>query len=1807
MAQYVTYAKNQDDFSAYQAFTFTGKTGLDAALKYLRDNGCTKGMTEGLQKIVAQQMNIPDTIWASILQTMENGNDSNLESSQAQISMLSALKAAGLKYFLDGGAGEGLKNQFVDGYISLNLFREFNFEGLEKAEDALAQLSYYITGTNSEFIQASIGEDSSASNMVSEYRNYETILNTYGSKSVQGKEAAQKMKDLEEDLMAGGYGDFIKDPGGAIIGFALIDNPSFDILRIGGAQIIRGDVIISTGTLNGSGQVRVESGGSIEVVSNLSGMSIMAHDLTIQPIPGGRIMIAADQGSQIQIGQDAADDRLLISVNQAVAGNLLKVESLYNLLGKIEIISQGDLNVVGDVFARTITMTSMGRLSIIKKGEGSFHHIGGQPILVDSDGNLTSMTADKPGSGDDENQVGQVIALGDIYISADYINVNGLIQSGVKTARVTVNDSDLDSYQGPIANFLNKNGILEIGYSVVDGVLVFNSVYAGGGNIYLNGEVISTNKDTGRIEVYTNPDVTITNNTNSDIELGEISTGNGLGGNVFIKSKDQSWGDVKALDRANTVYKTGDPLKNNQSKVYFHTMAGKGVTTEYVYEYVTKKLFGLDFLYPDSSDWSLKKTKEPEFRQLTTTGGYFSEQSLSQIISALKLERITPEGATQSEEAVTGITQKTIDAKYGVSGTILEYNRKLSKDITITYTSKSKFLGIYKEYTYKKVEITGSQDVIWVIVDTNQDVALKNEQGGGTVTVINSKKGDIQLNGSINANGEVRIEANDGSIVDIGDSWINTGGGITLSAGGAQGHIGSFKVENGQRAGQSAIKVNTGGLVHAIASGNIYLDSAGVNLNLKASAGEYALISSYGGVKGGITAQDINVTAYDDVTLVLSEAVVDQGVIANVQILGFKGDIELESKNDLKIERLSTLNSVSVVTEASILDYNRAEEPDYADIDRLKDMWDRLKMAAESETQQVQMIEEHMAAQLSNLTATYHGYWRLKSYVDSHGSTSEIEAELAAMAARLEAFDASLTGAYLGEDHVIVYDPGNAQQREYLENLVNGTVRLRTELERKVVEALYGNTTTTLKTEEANIVANKVFLKAGKDIGTLDIGQDYVISDYNNKIKTFNGLSEQDKLMIWSSEATDRTIDADGNMTIRGNDDFNVLLTGQGGSLTFVAGGDALIGSGVDKLGFYSDQSLTVNAGVAGGELRVKADMYLYQGAEAYVDADTSTSYLGLYSGGYMVLESSNNDIGREGSPVFIGDHDWVFLRAHGHIYVQGLDGLNIDGINTDTGTLIESDEDIRFRREEDLIIKSGTIIHSQKNIYLEGRNITIESGSTLIYDYLEMYLNGRGDLTSTLVIEDNVIFNPGTGSFDPDAPSASLKTNLGFDLDYIDFSASNRDALWTFTGVNAGYYESGVLSFTFEGVEYFISGKGDDSVYVQKGAQVDDFNAGDGDVKLDTEKGSLVGDFKAGDGGDNEFNLGGEADNITVGDANTNQVNTGPGSKLDNFESGDSSRNEFNLGENSQTGKISTGNTDNDFNLGQNSSANQVKTGQGDDYIKTSDGSSVGQADLGQGHNVVDNSGLSKPTDWTVNSTNNNQTSSMTNPDGTSFGPTTGLSEIIGTRHGDSIQSTGPDYVYWVVDGPGGRGNINGLLFSGVTTIIHNSTGGGRLDLHDFINYIDVRQPGLDIFKYGKGYYNHITYVRGTTLTEMLPQHRALSPDLGSLFSRPLITSAADLLNLFGGFQEWHSYEYSAPSNYFLVSNFSWGAEELTAAAEIDPEGGEVEETDAPESGQADGGLDAVSEKEPTEQTNPSADSAGEAASNEEESGPEN
>ena len=626
---------------------------------------------------------------------------------------------------------------------------------------------------------------------------------------------------------------------------------------------------------------------------------------------------------------------------------------------------------------------------------------------------------------------GNMIAGENIYINASDINVNGSIQSGYADYVVNIGEdaqSQIDQMQQnwensgrkPLSDaevttgdtyrlvkgedVLGADGVyyrqVDVFYNPSTGQIVVPDVDAHGGQVYLTGRISSTGS--GSIKVLDGAyDITVTNNTGTDLQLGKLVS-NDVSGLISIADTgtkrlteftrngtvvkdmtqlDKATGDYKVISNggASSSYRPEDGLRYNWT-------TGQQVTTEKEYTQTIKA--GL---------WGLVETLNDE--QMTKI-----EQEIGE-----------PPTIQNNSNKPNGEYIGKVDSIDNNQDFTVIYDNTVLKDYRVGPGEPERwstgFLGWFKweKYTWTKVTGTSQQYVASVKADKSVKIGffgnadgnsnininaagninLTNtigsaSSGTGSVIDIASTGGAITQKGGSLVGDNIKLQAvtgiNDVNITSMGDTVqldaVNSGSGdVTIDVSAAYGTKGNVVINQLFAGSADAQKGN----VSLTAAGNITQSGTGVSV----SGNRIDLTSENGAI--GTDEQAIVVNG--------GQSIVDgtDSLSASVNAQA-KDDINLtQAQGDMRIGRVYSDNGdvTITVTEGSLIDaLPDGETIDRGSTDALIQKWKDLGLI-DGDGKYTESQEQDVAEYAAAVKEEFSNYEELKDYYGQQGEVSQ--------------------------------------------------------------------------------------------------------------------------------------------------------------------------------------------------------------------------------------------------------------------------------------------------------------------------------------------------------------------------------------------------------------------------------------------------------------------------------------------------------------------------------------------------------------------------------------------------------------------------------------------------------------------------------------------------------------------------------------------------------------------------------------------------------------------------------------------------
>ncbi|MFO7616922.1 MAG: hypothetical protein R6V75_06695, partial [Bacteroidales bacterium] len=243
--------------------------------------------------------------------------------------------------------------------------------------------------------------------------------------------------------------------------------------------------------------------------------------------------------TQDSLSRDPEDYDLEIDIPEKIGQDLYILGQVVNEVGNVTLINnEGSINVSGEIRAKNVIIQAAEDFNL--DTEDWFHNMDPRQypgldafrqLVFDQVGNLPKTYDENPLELDPWS--GAVLAQGRVAVTARYLNINGLIQSGVQTIALYVDESFapagttsfLDNDGRPLAGIsFGADRVPVDGYfDARKGAIVVNEIIPKGGTIDLAGQILSTGNGMLRV-AHGYSDVDIQNDSAYDLILNRIDT-----------------------------------------------------------------------------------------------------------------------------------------------------------------------------------------------------------------------------------------------------------------------------------------------------------------------------------------------------------------------------------------------------------------------------------------------------------------------------------------------------------------------------------------------------------------------------------------------------------------------------------------------------------------------------------------------------------------------------------------------------------------------------------------------------------------------------------------------------------------------------------------------------------------------------------------------------------------------------------------------------------------------------------------------------------------------------------------------------------------------------------------------------------------------------------------------------------------------------------------------------------------------------------------------------------------------------------
>lgn len=575
---------------------------------------------------------------------------------------------------------------------------------------------------------------------------------------------------------------------------------------------LEGDAITGSGTLTAHGDAKVEVKNASPNNLILGDIKVMGKESNGQIGQGGAFYLNGNamKGTE-QLGnltlkgrRQTEDPSVTISntfnpntytkdvgegekapVYAAANLQLGKGKTIYNTRGKVTVTSDyGDVYNDGSIVAGSVELTAKNG-DFIQSYSNRIANIGGDPFVEDKDhGGFKKNEA--LGSG--------ILANGNIFISARYVNINAKIQSGVANWVLDIPETPTFCYKGTDGKMIfitaeeaktigkdhtiyvaNATGNMaeNLTYDVDTGRLVLGQAEVHGGKVSIVGTVINTTNDTSKARIealdgYGN--MTIDNKSKLDLELKGLSTGEGVEGVIEITDLDPKKGTPSRKTtytrKDNNVHMLVQQYQNGSwtsgTENIFDGTYTPSADQHYVFQTGTDKSTTNTYEYHgDKFDWWGIENKTPTRDELIAMGA-----KLTNTVTGEEKALINGTFISGSTNTIGNGQMKEWDVLN--KSDVIDYSIKTKRRwYTIGLTKKYDMKMVIRDYeTHIKQYETGASNAI--------GIGFGGDENGGNIKINqNGGAGNVSIAGTIsNVGGTTAIKGD--SITSTSKGFLQT-------------------------------------------------------------------------------------------------------------------------------------------------------------------------------------------------------------------------------------------------------------------------------------------------------------------------------------------------------------------------------------------------------------------------------------------------------------------------------------------------------------------------------------------------------------------------------------------------------------------------------------------------------------------------------------------------------------------------------------------------------------------------------------------------------------------------------------------------------------------------------------------------------------------------------------------------------------------------------------------------------------------------------------------------------------------------
>ncbi|MDP2102146.1 MAG: leukotoxin LktA family filamentous adhesin [Methylotenera sp.] len=964
-----------------------------------------------------------------------------------------------------------------------------------------------------------------------------------------------------------------------------------------------------------------------------------------------------------------------------------------NLGGLVKIDSTGSVQVSSNVTAKTIDIATKG--DFIKTFTLGFSHQGGMPSATDGIVSVVNQYNQQainehpilqttptfnyggwiigPPSGQQrvaasasyQNQVpvsatkpteiGTTIAGNNVFISAEKLNINGVIQSGMPDYNIVIDSTIADAAKNA------PNGAWIKIPQTVDGValqdaflpkvrwdgtqLELSNLKVEGGYMQLYGDIFSTGNGVLKVmDGYGR--ISVDNTSAYNLKTNQLDTGLGVAGHIKI---------------TDTSTKTGP---NGTSLVTdFYRLNGQTAVVSNAANTLNNDAYG-----EATGARTAVYNPQADRRYFWVTGTTNTVKNTEEFWQTVDGNTL---GTWDSQSFVTGVedsTPRTQASWLASDARVVDYALDYTKTIapkSYSETLNASFLG----FNWKTVIHNWTEKSTFVnSIRASETIKIQfigNDVGALNVSSANS---NLNLAGAVrNLSGITALTAKD---ITSADTVVVSAKTLNMSA--TAGSIGRAALTN---EASSYIKTNlqADGTLTANATGSIALweqdgaiaiqaAHAGGIVNIKAD-GDLINIATGVAVSGSSVRLTSNNGAINGAIGSGSTMLVDTtSLTGNLSAFAAKKIDITESAGNLRLDSVTSIGGdVNITTiNGSIIDDNSVSKVDVETKTSLLAVADRAGLLGTSaEASEANTVRGYNQAKQQE----YDSYWKMRNVHKNSDGLYVADAYTASFTYQLNAadvtelktnqnwtdtqvsqFEARQTTAYHKANQTFgaqvfnatfAYDVQSQDAATY-QLIIAGSTWTESEITNRIAAGIFKDTADTeVLIENANVVGHNITLTA--NAGGIGIEKNSKTISFANA----DNWTDEERLALVVADRKDVVIDYDQQtITIRQKDDIDITLQ-NAGQLVATAGSDIYIGSEAD---IHVKQVATSLS----NDVRIKSG-----GALINVAANGAAAV----TGHDITIEAGGGNLGSSATPFLINAAGTLTARARGDMYVNNTVG----------------------------------------------------------------------------------------------------------------------------------------------------------------------------------------------------------------------------------------------------------------------------------------------------------------------------------------------------------------------------------------------------------------------------------------------------------------------------------------------------------------------------------------------------------------------